>query len=233
MADEGFNLGTMDPEVLKRWRALQGIPEPTVNTVASSSVKPKTGIVQEDPATVAANQAKIDAAERARELANGPTLKYNPVTQDIKTGTIGLRKELQQQGATSSGLTQRLLDQQAQSEMFGRDDAASRAMQASDQARAAASMRGGNRSGNTALMQRQSLRDQLMAQQDVSKQAMGNRFEIQSKGAAQDLAAINANANQLGTAITGVNQFNLEKYKTDAAKAAAKENADATRNSGK
>jgi hypothetical protein len=159
------------------------------------------------------------------------SLKYNPVVEN-PDGSVSLRPELLQQGATASGLTQRLLDQQKSSEAYGRDDAASRAMQAADQARAAASMRGGNRSGNTAIMQRQSLRDQLMAQQDVSKQATANRYDINSKGAAQDMAAQNANVQSLGQSIEGVNKFNLEKYKTDAAKAAASDQASATRSSG-
>lgn len=153
-------------------------------------------------------------------------LMYNPLQVVVGPNgerTTQLRKEFQARGG-SSDLAQ-MLQEAGQQEAFGRDDAVMKAQMAADQARASSSMRGGIRGGNSALTQRASLRDMLMAQQGVSGQAMQNRNNLQSK--ARDVDTANASA--LYGAVGDVNKFYLAKRAQDKQVAAAKMNAQATR----
>jgi hypothetical protein len=216
------------------------------------------GLTPEQEAAMQA-QTQAAAAQNAQMqqlLANitavgdaGPQLQYNPIKRMVKKadGTtepvdanyvpkegesiVGqLQDEYKMKGGDS--ITQALLQKQGLEESGAMDKANRQGQQALQNANASLGMRGGLNQQNRANLARSNMRDSLMANQDVAKQGMSQRMDIQNQGQQMNRDADKQNLGTLLTSIGGVNQFDLEKYKQQMAVQAANKQADATSHAG-
>jgi hypothetical protein len=183
----------------------------------------------------------------------GPQLEYNPIrkkyidaqgneVQAVKNAAGDLvapegatqRNELapEYQMAGGQSYLEKALAKQGMEEVSAKDQAALNAAQAQAQMRSQMASRGGFRSGNAQLAGRQSMRDLLMAKQQVGQQGAMTRADIGLKGTEMDREAQGYNIKNLFTQGENVNKFNLDKYRQQMNVEAAKKQADATRAAG-
>jgi hypothetical protein len=165
-----------------------------------------------------------------QKLMEGPEMKYNPLVVDAE-GKWSLRPEFQTPGGAD--IVAQLMGRQAQEEAGLKNAAVQNIAQAQAQNRSMQAMRGGYRSP---AQDRFNIRDLMNATQGVAEKGSLARSDIGLKGAELDRQAKLADIAGLSEAAKGTNQFNLDKYKTQAAMYGAGQTAQATRdaaNSGK
>ena len=160
-------------------------------------------------------------------MNEGPKLTYDPITKG-PDGKIGLREEFQLEGPEKFLEAER--GRLSQEQAGAADTLQQQIAQQQAQQRAQMASRGGMRGGNQALLSRFSMRDALMGQQNLGRQAATQRGELESKGYSLGQAVKEKNLQNLMGSVKDVEAFNLEKWKKQKEVEAAKITADATRN---
>jgi hypothetical protein len=159
----------------------------------------------------------------------GPEMTNNPLVTG-PDGKIALRDEFKAKG--QGDYIKQLLSKQQLDEQNAMDTTAQRGQQAQTQAFSSLGMRGGLNTANRANLTRQNMRDTLFAKQDIARQGMGQRMDLNTKGTEMDQKADSTNLSNLLTGAEKVNAFNLEKYKQQMSVKAADKQAAATRDAG-
>lgn len=172
-------------------------------------------------------------ANQSKKEVEGLKLQYSPVEEVVGPDgkkTIQLRKELQMAGPEAYVQSER--QRLAQQQMLGKSDLAQQLsqQQAQQQGRLA---QYGLKGGNRALLSRYSMQDALMAQQGLGRQYQQQAGELEKKGMELGRETQAANINTLGQGISGINQFELEKFKKMKEIEASKNMAQATRDASK
>ena len=209
---------------------------------ASAPNKPASTVTPMSPEEIAALQQQIELQNqqleqerKKQELAKSamPELTYNPIEETVGPDgkkTIGLRKEFMLQGpeAYISREKERLGVEQGQ-----QLDALQQAQaQQMAQQRASMASRGGLRGANPMLLSRYSMRDALAGQQGLLAQKAKQAAELESGGEKLRMATGEKNLENLIKGVSGVEQFNLERWKKMKDVEASKTQAEATRQAG-
>ena len=162
-----------------------------------------------------------------------PELTYNPIQETVGPDgkkTIGLRPEFMLQGPETyiSREKERLgVEQGQQLEELQQAQAQQMAQQ-----RASMASRGGLRATNPMLLSRYSMRDALAGQQGLLAQKAKQQAELESGGEKLRMAIGEKNLENLIKGVSGVEQFNLERWKKLKDVEAAGKQAEATRAAG-
>lgn len=176
-----------------------------------------------------------NAAERQRqELAKSamPELTYNPIEETVGPDgkkTIGLRKEFQLTGPEEfiGKERERLgLEKAAGLDQLRQEQAMKEAQQ-----RASMATRGGLK-GGMSVLGRYSMRDALAAQQGLLGQQAKQSAEFESGAEKMRKATEEKNLENLIKGVSGVETFNLERWKKMKDVEASKLQADAARAAG-
>lgn len=190
-------------------------------------------------------QMEKDLAEAKLKNVTGPELYAKPI-QRFVTDRLGNRRPVDDKYKLRPGETEEfdlrrefklegpekfLEAQQAKiagEETQGREAANLQAAQGLANLRATMA-RGGIRQGSTGGLQRQSLRDIMLAQQGASGKAAQARLDLGVTGENMRRETNQMNLKNLLAGVEGVNTFEMEKYKQQKAVEAAQKQADATR----
>jgi hypothetical protein len=176
------------------------------------------------------NAAQAQQQQLARtEL---PELTYNPIEETVGPDgkkTIALRKELQLTGPEA--FIERERQRLEMEKAGGLDQLRQEQAQKEAQQRAMMMTRGGLKGGASPLA-RYSMRDALAARQGLLGQQAKMGAEFESAAEKMRKATEERNINELGRAITGVETFNLERWKKMKDVEASKTQAEATRAAG-
>lgn len=180
---------------------------------------------------IAQERQRLEQERQRQEqlMREGPQLTYNPITQG-PDGKIGLREEFQLEGPEKFLEAER--GRLAQEQAGAADTLQQQIAQQQAQQRAQMAARGGMRGGNQALLSRFSMRDALMGQQQLGRQAATQRGELESKGFTLGQSIKEKNLANLMGAVKDVESFNLEKWKKQKEVEASKAQAEATKAAG-
>lgn len=190
-------------------------------------------------------QMEKDLAEAKLKSETGPELFARPI-QRFVTDRLGNRRPVDDKYKLRPGETEefdlrrefklevpeKFLEAQgakiAGEEVQGREAANLQAAQGLANLRASMA-RGGIRQGSTGGLQRQSLRDIMLAQQGASGKAAQARLDLGVTGQNMRRETDQMNLKNLLAGVEGVNNFEMEKYKQQKAVEASQKQADATR----
>lgn len=183
---------------------------------------------------VALQQQQLEAERKKQELAKSamPELTYNPIEETVGPDgkkTIGLRKEFQLTGPEEfiGKERERLgLEKAAGLDQLRQEQAMREAQQ-----RAQMTSRGGMRGGMSPLG-RYSMRDALAARQGLLGQQAKQAAEFESGAEKLRKATEEKNLENLIKGVSGVETFNLERWKKMKDVEASKAQAEATRAAG-
>ncbi|NBV51621.1 hypothetical protein EBR78_10455 [bacterium] len=179
-------------------------------------------------------QQQNEAERRKQELAKSamPELTYNPIEETVGPDgkkTIGLRKEFQLGGPEDYIAKER--ERLGLEKAMGLDQLRQEQAQKEAQQRAMMATRGGLRGGASALT-KYSMRDALAARQGLLGSQARQASEFESNAEKMRKATEEKNLENLLKGVSGVEQFNLERWKKMKDVEASKNQAEATRAAG-
>lgn len=175
-----------------------------------------------------AEMDRANALQKQLDVFNEAKLTYNPI-ETGPGGEIKLRKEFQLEGPEKFIEAER--GRLAQEQAGSADTLQQQIAQQQAQQRAQMASRGGLRGANQALLSRFSMRDALMGQQQLGREAASQRGELEAKGFGLSQAIKEKNLQNLMSSVKDVEQFNLERWKKAKEVEASKAQAQATRES--
>jgi hypothetical protein len=210
------------------------------NFAGTQQPKPGTAKPVESPEMVQLRrqlellQQQNAAEKQKQELAKSamPELTYNPIEETVGPDgkkTIGIRKEFQLGGPEEFITKER--ERMGLEKASGLDQLRQEQAMREAQQRASMSTRFGMKGGPSALS-KYSMRDAMLARQGLLGQQAKMGAEFESNAEKMRKATEEKNLDTLMKSVTGVEQFNLDKWKKMKDVEASKMQADATRASG-
>jgi hypothetical protein len=175
-----------------------------------------------------------EAERKKQELAKSamPELTYNPIEETVGPDgkkTIGIRKEFQLGGPEEFITKER--ERMGLEKAAGLDQLRQEQAMREAQQRASMTTRFGMKGGPSALS-KYSMRDAMLARQGLLGQQAKMGAEFESNAEKMRKATEEKNLDTLMKSVTGVEQFNLDKWKKMKDVEASKVQAEATRAAG-